>query len=414
MGPAELIDYDSSRIRALIVEDASSQSHVAIVAKALGIAAVGGIKRVIERISPNDPIIVDGERGEVHVRPSADIVAAYADKVQFRARRQQQFRKLRETPAITKDGVRVQIMLNAGLMVDMPHLEESGADGIGLFRTELQFMIASTFPRLDRQTRTYCDVLDAANGKPVVFRALDIGGDKALPYLRQPKEDNPAIGWRAVRFALDRPALLRMQVRALLRAAAGRELRVMIPMVSTVEEIEKAREVIELEKAGQAARGHALPEKVLVGAMIEVPSILMELDALMERVDFVSVGSNDLLQFLFAADRSNPLVASRYDPLNVAALRALRRVVKAADTHEVPVTLCGEMAADPLGAMALIGLGFRSISMAPAAIGPVKTMILSLEYSRVKGFIEERLEPDRTGNLRDDLRRFAELNSIEI
>ncbi len=414
MGPAELIDYDSSRIRALIVEDASSQSHVAIVAKALGIAAVGGIKRVIERISPNDPIIVDGERGEVHVRPSSDIVAAYADKVQFRARRQQQFRKLRETPAITKDGVRVQIMLNAGLMVDMPHLEESGADGIGLFRTELQFMIASTFPRLDRQTRTYCDVLDAANGKPVVFRALDIGGDKALPYLRQPKEDNPAIGWRAVRFALDRPALLRMQVRALLRAAAGRELRVMIPMVSTVEEIEKAREVIELEKAGQAARGHALPEKVLVGAMIEVPSILMELDALMERVDFVSVGSNDLLQFLFAADRSNPLVASRYDPLNVAALRALRRVVKAADTHEVPVTLCGEMAADPLGAMALIGLGFRSISMAPAAIGPVKTMILSLEYSRVKGFIEERLEPDRTGNLRDDLRRFAELNSIEI
>ena len=414
MGPAELIDYDSSRIRALIVEDASSQSHVAIVAKALGIAAVGGIKRVVERISPNDPIIVDGERGEVHVRPSSDIVAAYADKVQFRARRQQQFRKLRETPAITKDGVRVQIMLNAGLMVDMPHLEESGADGIGLFRTELQFMIASTFPRLDRQTRTYCDVLDAANGKPVVFRALDIGGDKALPYLRQPKEDNPAIGWRAVRFALDRPALLRMQVRALLRAAAGRELRVMIPMVSTVEEIEKAREVIELEKAGQAARGHALPEKVLVGAMIEVPSILMELDALMERVDFVSVGSNDLLQFLFAADRSNPLVASRYDPLNVAALRALRRVVKAADTHEVPVTLCGEMAADPLGAMALIGLGFRSISMAPAAIGPVKTMILSLEYSRVKGFIEERLEPDRTGNLRDDLRRFAELNSIEI
>jgi phosphotransferase system enzyme I (PtsP) len=414
MGPAELIDYDSSQIRALIVEDASSQSHVAIVAKALGIAAVGGIKRVIERVSPNDPIIVDGERGEVHVRPSSDIVAAFADKVQFRARRQQQFRKLRETPAITKDGVRVQIMLNAGLMVDMPHLEESGADGIGLFRTELQFMIASTFPRLDRQTRTYGVVLDAANGKPVVFRALDIGGDKALPYLRQPKEDNPAIGWRAVRFALDRPALLRMQVRALLRAAAGRELRVMIPMVSTVEEIEKAREVIELEKVGQAARGHALPEKVLVGAMIEVPSILMELDALMERVDFVSVGSNDLLQFLFAADRSNPLVASRYDPLNVAALRALRRVVKAADTHEVPVTLCGEMAADPLGAMALIGLGFRSISMAPAAIGPVKTMILSLEYSRVKGFIEERLEPDRTGNLRDDLRRFAELNSIEI
>jgi phosphotransferase system enzyme I (PtsP) len=414
MGPAELIDYDSSRIRALVVEDASPQSHVAIVAKALGIAAVGGIPRVIERVSANDPIIVDGERGEVHVRPSPEIVAAYTDKVQFRARRQQKFMKLRDTPAVTKDGVRVQMMLNAGLMVDMPHLEESGADGIGLFRTELQFMIASTFPRLDRQTETYREILEAADGRPVVFRALDIGGDKALPYLRQPKEDNPAIGWRAVRLALDRPALLRMQMRAMLRAAAGRELRVMIPMVSTVSEIDEARRLLEIEKAGQAARGHALPERVLIGAMVEVPSILMELDALMERVDFVSVGSNDLLQFLFAADRTNPLVASRYDPLNVAALRALRRITQVGEAHGVSVTLCGEMAADPLAAMALIGLGFRSISMAPAAIGPVKSMILSLECRRVVGFIAERLEPGRVGNLRDDLRRFAELNSIEI
>jgi phosphotransferase system enzyme I (PtsP) len=414
MGPAELIEYDASRVRALIVEDASPQSHVAIVAKALGIAAVGGIPRVVERVSARDPIIVDGERGEVHVRPSPDIVAAYIDKVQFRARRQQQFRRLRTQPAVTKDGFKVQMLLNAGLMVDMPHLEESGADGIGLFRTELQFMIASTFPRVDRQTATYRQVIEAAGDKPVVFRALDIGGDKALPYLRQPKEDNPAIGWRAVRLALDRPALLRMQIRALLRAAAGRELRVMIPMVSTVAEIDAAREIVEIEKRREAGRGGQLPSDVRLGAMIEVPSILMELEALMQRVDFVSVGSNDLLQFLFAADRSNPLVASRYDPLNVAALRALGRIRKVADASGVPVTLCGEMAADPLAAMALIGLGFRSISMAPAAIGPVKTMILSLEYDRLKNFVEGRLGPERTGSLRDDLRRFAELNSVEI
>lgn len=414
MGPAELIDYDSSKIRALIVEDASAQSHVAIVAKALGIAAVGGIKRVFERVSATDPIIVDGERGEVHVRPSPEIVAAYADKVKFRARRQQQFQALRDTPAITKDGVRINLLMNAGLMVDMPHLDESGADGIGLFRTELQFMIASTFPRLEAQTAAYLAILKAANGKPVVFRALDIGGDKALPYLRQPKEDNPAIGWRAVRLALDRPGLMRMQIRALLRATAGHELRLMIPMVSIVEEVDQARELVRMEEDRLRARGGESPKKVLIGAMVEVPSILMELDALMERVDFISVGSNDLLQFLFAADRSNPLVASRYDPLSVSALRALRRVRLAADRHHVPVTLCGEMAADPLQAMALIGIGFRSISMAPAAIGPVKSMILSIDSGRISNFIDKRLEPERTGSVRDELRRFAELNSIEI
>jgi len=414
MGPAELIDYDSSRIRALVVEDASGQSHVAIVAKALGIAAVGGIHRVVERVSRNDSIIVDGERGEVHVRPSSEIVAVYADKVKFRARRQQKFQSLKNTPAVTKDGKPIRLMLNAGLMVDMPHLSESGADGIGLFRTELQFMIASTFPRLDRQTATYLSILDAADGKPVVFRTLDIGGDKALPYLRQPKEDNPAIGWRAVRLALDRPALLRMQIRAMLKAASGRDLYVMIPMVSVVGEIEAARNLVRLEEARLVARGGEPPTKVFVGAMVEVPSILMELDALMARVDFVSVGSNDLLQFMFAADRSNPLVASRYDPLNVAALRALRRIRQAADTYQVPVTLCGEMAADPLEAMALIGLGYRSISMAPAAIGPVKNMILSLDCAHLQSFIEERMEPEFTGSVRDDLRRFAELNSIEL
>src|SRR6056297_464944 len=413
MGPAELIDYDSSKIRALVIEEASSQSHVAIVAKALGIAAVGGIRRVYERVSADDPIVVDGERGEVHVRPSADVISAYADKVQFRARRQQKFRALKDVPTVTKDGVAVELMLNAGLMVDMPHLDESGADGIGLFRTELQFMIASTFPRLERQTRTYKSILEAANGKPVVFRALDIGGDKALPYLHQPKEDNPAIGWRAVRLALDRPGLLRMQARALLRAAAGQELRLMIPMVSVVEEIDAARDLIRLEEVRLRKRGEELPSAILVGAMVEVPSILLELDALMTRVDFVSVGSNDLLQFMFAADRANALVASRYDPLNVAALRALHYIRKAATRHDIPITLCGEMAADPLQAMALLGLGFRSISMAPAAVGPVKAMILSVEQLRLQQLVEAFLAPERTGSIRDDLRRFAELNSVE-
>jgi phosphotransferase system, enzyme I, PtsP len=414
MGPAELLDYDSSRLRGLVVEDAGPQSHVAIVARALGIAAVGELPRFTDQAAPNDLVIVDGETGEVHLRPSQDVVHAYNDKVRFRARRQQQYLALRDQPAVTKDGKRISLLMNAGLMADMAHLAESGSEGIGLFRTELQFMIVSTFPRLEKQTETYRQILDAADGKPVVFRALDIGGDKALPYLRQPKEDNPAIGWRAVRLALDRPGLFRLQVRALLRAAAGRELWLMVPMVSTVGEFAEAKELVERERQLLGKRGGELPESIKLGAMIEVPSILFDLDALMPKVDFVSVGSNDLFQFLFAADRSNPLVASRYDPLSKPALRVLGAVQAAGERYGVPVTLCGELAARPLEAMALIGLGYRSISMAPAAIGPIKNMVLSLDGGRVREFLKARLDDPTPGSLRDDLRRFAEGDSIEV
>lgn len=414
MGPAELLDYDSKRLRGLVVEEAGPQSHVAIVARALGIAAVGETAGLMERIAGGDEIIVDGEVGQVHIRPSAEVISAYNDKVRFRARRQERFQALRGKPAVTKDGVAVNLQMNAGLMADMAHLEDSGADGIGLFRTELQFMIMSTFPRFERQTQTYKQIIDAANGKPVVFRALDIGGDKALPYLRQPKEDNPAMGWRAVRLALDRPALFRLQVRALLRAAAGIELRLMVPMVSTATEIDQARQLVVSEQRRAEKRGDPLPQSVLLGAMIEVPSTLLELDALMQRVDFVSVGSNDLLQFLYAVDRSNPLVSGRYDPLSVASLRALAMVQAAGDRNGVPVTICGEFAAQPLQAMALVGLGYNSLSIAPAAIGPVKRMILSLDAGRIAEFLQQRLGSDRTGDLRSELQKFAESDSVEI
>lgn len=413
MGPAELLDYDRSRVRALIIEDGSGQSHVAIVAKAMGLAAVGQATRIIERVSPGDAAIVDAETGEVHLRPSAELIAAYSDKVRFRARRQRQYQALRDKPAVTKDGERITLQINAGLLVDMPHLKESGADGIGLFRTELQFMIASTFPRFGRQTQTYSQILDAAGSKPVVFRALDIGGDKVLSYIRQPKEENPALGWRALRLSLDRPGLLRTQIRALLAAAAGRELSLMLPMVTAVAEIDAAKRLIAREIDIMKKRGVPEPSRLNLGAMIEVPSVLFELDALMPRVDFVSVGSNDLMQYLFAADRSNPHVAGRYDPLSVPALRALRHILEAGRRHNVGVTLCGEMAARPLEAMALIALGFRSISVQPAAIGPLKTMLMSLDASRLAPMLEEMLET-HTGSLREELQRFAEGDSIDI
>jgi phosphotransferase system enzyme I (PtsP) len=413
MGPADLLDYDRSRLRGLVIEETGGQSHVAIVARALGIAAIGNARGVMERVDQGDPIIIDANTGEVHIRPPGNVIAAYADKARFQARRHRKYRALRDKPAVTKDGKRVGLHINAGLLVDMSHLAESGADGIGLFRTELQFMISATLPRLERQTQMYRSIRMDAGSKPVVFRTLDVGGDKVLPYLRQSAEENPALGWRAIRLSLDRPGLLRTQVRALLRATAGAELRLLLPMVTAVGEIGMARVLIDREIDLLRRRGSLLPSQVMLGVMIEVPSLLFELDALLPLVDFVSVGSNDLLQYFFAADRNNARVAGRYDVLSSAPLRALRGIAQAAERHSTPLSLCGEIAGRPLEAMALIGLGYRSISMAPVSIGPVKSMVMSLDVSVLQPWLFRLLDAGE-GNLRGQLKRFAEEHAVEI
>ncbi len=411
MGPAELLDYDRSKVRGLVLEEGSPNSHVTIVARALDIPLVGQTKPILDLVDPDDPVIADGETGEVYIRPSADVEQAYADKVRFQARRQAQYAKLRDTPSVTKDGKPVHLSINAGLLVDLPHVEEAGADGIGLFRTELQFMIASAFPRMREQTDLYTAVLDAAGDKPVVFRSLDIGSDKVLPYLPHAKEENPALGWRAIRMALDRPALLRLQVRALLRAASGRVLRVMFPMVAEIDEFRRARALVEHERAFLTSHGHVPPSEIYLGAMLEVPALLWQIDELLNYADFVSVGSNDLMQFLFASDRDHPRLAGRYDSLSPVVLKVLRRVVQAAEKHDVPLNLCGEMAGRPLEAMALVGLGFRSISMAPAAIGPVKSMILGLDADALGAELLPLLDKPYH-SLRPQLMNFAQSHNI--
>ena len=344
MGPAELLDYDRTRLRGLVLAELGANSHVGIVARALGVPAVGQVTDIIELVETGDPIIVDGGLGEIHLRPSSGIEQAYAEKVRFYARRQAKYAELRHLPAVTLDGQRVTLNINAGLVVDLPHLLDFGADGIGLFRTELQFMLSKTFPRLEEQARFYASVLSAAGDRPVVFRTLDLGSDKTLPYLQMPREENPALGWRAIRFALERPALLRLQARALLKAGAGRDLRIMFPMVAEVAEYLAARHTVLAEAALLAAQGHMPPQRLSLGAMIEVPSLLFQLDSFLGEVDFVSVGSNDLMQFLFAADRGHSRLAGRYDPLSPANLNALRFVAERARTSGVPLNLCGEMA----------------------------------------------------------------------
>jgi phosphotransferase system enzyme I (PtsP) len=415
MGPAELLDYEPDRLRGLILEEGGPTAHVVIVAKALGLATIGRADSVVSLVENGDPVIVDGESGEAHLRPTADVEAAYAEKVRFRARRQEQYRRLRDRPAVTKDGVRIALLMNAGLLVDLPHLAESGAEGIGLFRTELQFMVASTMPRMRDQRALYTSILDATAGRPVTFRTLDIGGDKVLPYMRTAEEENPAMGWRAIRLGLDRPGLMRMQMRSLLHAAAGRELRLMLPMVTEAAEVSRARELLDREVGHLARHGHQGPSSIALGAMVEVPALLFQLEELMAVSDFVSVGSNDLMQFLMAADRGNTRVASRFDPLSRPFLRALRTILDAAGRAGVGVTLCGELAGRPLAAMALVGLGFRSLSMSPAAIGPVKAAILELDLARLRQRLDALLD-EKTGadEVHAEVRAFAAEHRIPV
>ncbi|HLH98233.1 MAG TPA: phosphoenolpyruvate--protein phosphotransferase [Xanthobacteraceae bacterium] len=415
MGPAALLEYDRRRLRGLILEEGGPNSHVAIVARALGIAAVGEIANATGIADPGDAVIVDGSSGDVHIRPSPDMEAAYAERVRLRARRQSQYLALREKPCVTKNGEPITLMINAGLAVDLPHIEETGAAGVGLFRTELQFMVAETFPRAAEQFSLYRAVLDAAGDRPVTFRTLDIGGDKVLPYMRNVTEENPALGWRAIRLGLDRPALLRSQIRALLRAAAGRALRVMFPMIAAVEEFDEAKALVERELTHLRRHGHKLPERVDIGSMVEVPSLLYQLDELLERVDFLSVGTNDLLQFFYAADRGNARVAQRFDALSVPILRAFRDIAAKGRAHGKPVAVCGELASRPVGALALVALGYRALSLAPSAVGPVKALLLELDLPKVAALVEPLLNGAAGGvSVRDTLKEFAGVHGLQL
>ncbi|MBU6156558.1 MAG: phosphoenolpyruvate--protein phosphotransferase [Alphaproteobacteria bacterium] len=406
MGPAELLDYDRSKLKGLVLEEGSPTSHVAIVARALDIPLVGRVSSVIEQVEPGDWVIADGDTADIHIRPTHEVREAYRHKLALRAQRQATFAAQRLQPAVTTDGQRIRLMMNAGLKSDLPHLAETGAEGIGLFRTELQFMISSDMPRLGDLVGLYGAVLDAAGDDRVVFRTLDLGGDKVLPYVKTPTEENPAMGWRAIRVTLDRPALLRYQIRALLKAANGRDLDLMFPMVAEVDEFRQARVLVDREMDRLVRVGGIPPRKIRVGTMLEVPALAFQLPSLLAHTDFISVGSNDLAQFLFASDRGNPRLGNRYDVLSPPMLNCLKLIADQARGRGIPVTVCGEMAGRPVEAMALIGLGFRSLSMAPASVGPVKQMVLALDSSRVEALMDELLR-GTAHSLREQLKQFA-------
>ena len=415
MGPAELLDYARNRIAGLVVEEATQTSHIAIVARSMSVPLIGGVEGIADSARSGDAVVVDADTGEVRIRPPKEVINVYRGKQALLAQRVAQFAAIRDEPALTLDGVRVSLNMNAGLLLDLPHLADSGADGIGLFRTELQFLIGAKMPRLADQIALYRQVLDSAGGKPVVFRTLDLGGDKIPSYGRAVREENPAMGWRAIRIALDRPGLLRYQLRALITAADGRPLRVMLPMIAEVAEFEMARVLIRKELDRAERVGLKLPRDLRLGAMLEVPSLVFGLEQMLSCADFISVGSNDLLQFAFASDRTNPRVSRRYDTVSPTVLNLLTHIARTAQAAKrMPsLSVCGEIAGRPLEAMALVGLGFTSLSMHASTIGPIKMMLRALDTRLLRPMLLE-LCRSPANTTRDALVEFAEAHKIPV
>lgn len=410
LGPAQLLDYDASALRGVILEEGSPTAHVAIVARALDLPVVGRVRGITTKIADGDPIILDGDRALTFVRPGDEVRQSFLDTQRTQQERREQYNALIPLPSETKDGEHVTLMVNGGLLIDVEQMREIGAEGIGLFRTEIQFMMQQELPSVEDQTTLYRNILTAADGRHVTFRTLDIGSDKTLPYLDTEDEENPSMGWRAIRISLDRPMLLRRQIRAMARAAkqCDVDISIMFPMITEVSEFVSARELFDKEVDGEGMRG-----KVRAGAMLEVPGLLFQLDQLLSEVDFLSVGSNDLMQFMFATDRGNPKLSERYDTLSPAALRMMATVADKCNAAGVPVAVCGEMAGRPLEAMSLVGLGYRRLSMASPWIGPVKQMTRSLDIAKLSETLRPMLDSsERT--LRGKLREFALEHGISV
>ncbi|UWR51773.1 phosphoenolpyruvate--protein phosphotransferase [Phaeobacter inhibens] len=388
IGPGELLEYGRN-LRGIVLEEGSVGSHAAIIARALAIPLVVHTKRITTEALNGDHIMVDGEQGVVHLRPDDTVVSAFRDKIAMQAKAQERYASIRDKQALTRDGRRVHLLMNAGLMADLPSLENSGAEGVGLFRTELQFLVRNQMPKRSELVTLYQRVLDAAGGKRVVFRTLDIGSDKVLPYMKPTDEPNPALGWRAIRVGLDKPGVMRMQLQALIRAANGRPLTVMFPFVAQFEEFRDAKAEVEKTLERERRLGHALPEKLEVGAMLETPSLAFAPQKFFDEVEFLSIGGNDLKQFFFAADRENERVRKRYDTLNVSYLSFIAQIVERCEKSGTPLSFCGEDAGRPIEAVCLAAMGLRVLSMRPASVGPVKSLLMRVDLNDIRKIITD-------------------------
>ncbi|OOF26766.1 phosphoenolpyruvate--protein phosphotransferase [Salinivibrio sp. IB872] len=392
----------------VVAEEGAANSHAAILARALGIPAVMGVSFSAPRLH-NKSVILDGHKGLLMIEPAAPLLKEYQQLVQAEVSLQSTLDTALASPGKSQDGTRIQIHLNAGLSADSSIAINQGVDGVGLFRTEVPFLMQRRFPSEDEQVKQYRAILASYPDKPVVMRTLDIGGDKPLPYLSV-DEDNPFLGWRGIRFTLDHPDIFLIQVRAMLRASLGLDnLKLLLPMISGVNELLEAKALIarafeEVRQEAQLA-GEVLV-KPLLGIMVEVPSVLYQLDGIAQEVDFLSVGTNDLTQYLLAVDRNNARVANIFDALHPSVLHALSLIATTSDRHQLPVSVCGELAGDPVGAALLVGLGYRQLSMNTRNVAKIKYLLSRLSLPRLQKQTEQMLSLSEPGQVRTQMEGF--------
>jgi phosphotransferase system enzyme I (PtsP) len=410
LGPAELLDWHAHGIAGVAIEEASSSGHAAIVARALGIPAVGGTRGMLDTAEPGDEAVIDGDDGQLVLRPEAEVRHVYERALEARTALHAGYAALRGQPAVTADGTPMTLMLNVGLSLELAQLDTTGADGIGLFRTEIAMLARGAVADIAEQAAIYARVLDAAGDRPVMFRTLDLGADKLLPGMAS-EEENPAMGWRSLRIGLDRPALLRRQLRALLLAAGGRKLSVMFPMVATVGEFKTAKALL----LAEARRVRPAPETLSIGSMLEVPALMWQLPSLLKETDFISVGSNDLVQFLFAADRGTPSLYDRYDILSQPMIDLLTQLLTAARAAKVPISLCGEAASRPLEALVLAAIGITTLSMPASGILPVKAMLAQADLAAFRPVLQAICRSaSGVGSMREPIATWAREQGLPV
>ena len=413
LGPAEMLEYGRHRLKGIILEEGASASHIAIIARAMDIPVIGRVTDAMRLIQPLDAVIVDGDQGEVHIRPHETVRRQIGERLRVRRRQRSDYVALRKLPAESKDGIRISLNMNIGLQVETRYLDETGIDGIGLYRTELAYMASHSMPDVSTQSAIYKEVLAASAGKKVIFRTFDIGADKQLPYFPIDAEANPALGWRASRIAIDRPIILRQQLRAMVQAGAGRRLDIMFPFITQISELDIMRGFLDRELVRARQEGFEPPTTIKVGVMIEVPAILWQMPALLKRVHFVSIGSNDLLQYLFAADRTNPRLSNRYDDMSPVMMQIITSLVKQCEAANVDLGFCGDMARKPLEAMALLGCGVKALSAPPSAMGPLKAMVRGINVSDLRHLVETHLDSSEA-SLRTIFQHYARDHHVPV
>lgn len=389
---SDLAAIEPQRLSGIALATGGATSHATILAKSFEIPTVVGVDSLLESVEENDLLIIDGNSGAVYVRPSKDVLAEYERLDREYRAFNLELESLHDLPAETVDGHRVALEANIGLMGDLGFAHRHGAEGVGLYRTEFPFLTYRDFPDEEEQLRLYRKVIAALGAKPITLRTLDLGADKYPSYLRLGKEENPFLGWRSIRISLELPDLFKVQLRAILRASVHGKVRLLLPMISSLEEVWRAKELLEEAKRELRQAGIGFDENMPVGTMVEVPSAVLQADELAREVDFLSLGTNDLIQYLLAVDRNNRKVAPLYEPLHPAVLRAIAATVRAAKKAEKPLGICGEMAADPVCALVLIGLGIDQLSMGSFFIPSIKRLVRSVEYATVREIARRVLE----------------------